>query len=29
MFAITLGVQTAAYAIDTLSQGFQSGEWKR
>jgi hypothetical protein len=29
LFGITLGVQTAVYAIDTLSQGFQVGEWMR
>jgi len=29
LFAITLNAQTAVYAIDTLSQGFQAGEWKR
>jgi sugar lactone lactonase YvrE len=29
LFAITLGAQTAVYAIDTLAQGFQVAEWKR
>ena len=29
LFAITLGAQTSVWAIDTLSQGFQVGEWKR
>ena len=29
LFAITLGVQTAVYAIDMLSPGFQVGEWMR
>lgn len=29
LFAITLNAQTAVYAIDTLAQGFQVGEWKR
>ena len=29
LFAITLNVQTAVYAIDMLSQGFQAGEWRR
>lgn len=29
LFSITLGVQTAVYAIDMLSQGFQVGEWMK
>jgi sugar lactone lactonase YvrE len=29
LFAITLNAETAVYAIDTLTQGFQVGEWKR
>jgi hypothetical protein len=29
LFSITLGVQTAVYAIDTEAQGFQVGEWTR
>ena len=29
LFAITLGVQTAVYAIDTLVQGYQATEWNR
>jgi sugar lactone lactonase YvrE len=29
LFAITLNAETAVYAIDTLAQGFQVGEWKR
>ena len=29
LFAITLGVQTAVYAIDTMAQGYQATEWKR
>ena len=29
LFAITLAVDTAVYAIDTLVEGFQVGEWER
>ena len=29
LFGITLGAETAVYAIDMLSQGFQVGEWER
>ncbi len=29
LFSITLGVQTAVYAIDMVAQGFQVGEWTR
>ena len=29
LFAITLGAQTAVYAIDTLVQGYQATEWNR
>jgi len=29
LFAITLNAQTSVWAIDTLSQGFQVGEWRR
>lgn len=29
LFSITLGAQTAVYAIDMLSQGFQVAEWTR
>ena len=29
LFAITLGVQTAVFAIDMQAKGFQVGEWKR
>ena len=29
LFSITLGVQTAVYAIDMQAQGFQVGEWRK
>ncbi len=29
LFAITLNVETAVYAIDTQVKGYQPGEWRK